>query len=155
MKSVTSFFFLASCMLFSCKSLHRTTEAPENSGTQLTIKEERITTPPAKVSVRVGVKDTLSFAYLVSFYSPGDGIDAQGAQAFEAFLQHEQKESAEKISYIRVPWGREGERDYCIRLNGLSDTEATAFAEAMNKVLRQAQKVNVLKDQPCRYLKPE
>ena len=55
-----------------------------------------------------------SSALVVSFISMSSGIDIKSAQELEAFILSYNKEHKCDMTYEKKPWGREGERDYCI-----------------------------------------
>jgi hypothetical protein len=65
--------------------------------------------PPAKYSYENKKFCTLK----ISFGSRGAGVDAKTADKMKSYLDS----NADKISYTRVNWGREGEYDYCLDIN--------------------------------------
>ena len=67
---------------------------------------------------------------VVSFYSIGSGIDYKSAEKFEQFLNTFALENGSKPVYEKIGWGREGEIDYCIALEGWKYSDATSFVEA-------------------------
>ncbi len=67
---------------------------------------------------------------VVSFYSIGSGIDYKSAEKFEQFLNTFTLENGSKPVYEKIGWGREGEIDFCIVLEGWNYSDATSFVEA-------------------------
>ncbi len=67
---------------------------------------------------------------VVSFYSIGSGIDYKSAEKFEQFLNTYTHADGSKPVYEKIGWGREGEIDYCIALEGWNYAEAASFVEA-------------------------
>jgi hypothetical protein len=67
---------------------------------------------------------------LVSFYSIGGGIDVKNAQSFDNFISAYKTESGKSIAYDRVPWGREGELDYCVSFADINSEETKQFIDA-------------------------
>jgi hypothetical protein len=145
-------FTLIPALFFSCKTLKTDGGKETGSDNRMMVKEEVLDVQPVKITLPIPSNDTVRFAYLVSFYSPGDGIDIIAAENFEAFLNNEKQNSSGRISYLRVNWGREGERDYCVELKGLTVAEEEIFDKAMRELLSKATKVNIYRHYPCRYL---
>lgn len=83
---------------------------------------------------------------IVSFYSPGDGIDHKALALFSTEILSKN----ENITYSKVSWGREGERDYCFQLVELSDEAQVAFIEEVNALLGSVKRVHILENQECR-----
>ena len=73
-------------VLFSCRNSQNTTQQ-EN-------EEEAVET-----------NATETFRLIVSFYSPGNGIDHQAMQSFASFLN----DKYPQLVYEKVKWGKEGE----------------------------------------------
>lgn len=86
---------------------------------------------------------------IVSFYSPGNGIDHRALALFSADILSKN----ENITYSTVSWGREGERDYCFQLAELSAEEQVAFVEEVNTLLGSVKRVRILENQECRQSK--
>jgi len=150
-RSFTLFAGLA-ILYCSCRTA-RLSRAEDAGQSGWVVKEEVLTTPPVAIKIPPARADTMPYHYLVSFYSPGDGIDHETASAFEAFLKEEISQKPEKLSFERVPWGREGELDFCIRIHSFNDQERSGFDQALRQVISKSKKVKVYENQPCRYLK--
>ncbi|MFT5952909.1 MAG: LmbE family N-acetylglucosaminyl deacetylase [Bacteroidia bacterium] len=86
---------------------------------------------------------------IVSFYSPGNGIDHKALALFSTEILSKNK----NITYSTVSWGREGERDYCFPLAELSAEEQVAFIEEVNTLLGSVKRVHILQNQECRQSK--
>jgi hypothetical protein len=86
---------------------------------------------------------------IVSFYSPGNGIDHKALELFSTEILSKN----ENITYSAVRWGREGERDYCFLLAELSAEEQIAFVEEVNTLLGSVRRVHILENQECRQSK--
>ena len=86
---------------------------------------------------------------IVSFYSPGNGIDHKALELFSTEILSKN----ENITYSAVRWGREGERDYCFLLAELSAEEQIAFVEEVNTLLGSVRRVHILENQECRQIK--
>ncbi len=88
---------------------------------------------------------------IVSFYSPGNGIDSETANKFVAFLDS----YTPKITYTIIHWGREGETDYCIDLNELSPEDQNTFKEKAKEMVSKSERVNVSENEKCKEVKAE
>ena len=55
------------------------------------------------------------------------------------------------VDYEKTGWGREGETDYCLRLNELTLKEQSDFIAQTNDVLKGAKWVHVYENQPCMH----
>jgi len=86
-----------------------------------------------------------SFRLVVSFYSIGEGSDYKVKEEFEKFLNSYSK----KIAYEPTPWGREGEIDYCLKLNELSPTEQVDFVKKAKEVLHKSKLVHINENVKC------
>ena len=89
--------------------------------------------------------------FIVSFYSPGNGIDYKTANEFIAFLDS----YVPKIPYTIIHWGREGETDYCIDLTGLNKEEQNVFKEKAKAIVSKSDRVNISENEKCREVKAE
>lgn len=86
-----------------------------------------------------------TYRFWVSFYSTGEGIDLKNKEEFEKFLNSYPK----KIAYEPTRWGREGETDYCLKLNELSSTEQADFIKKAKEVLAKSRLVHVDENAKC------
>ena len=87
------------------------------------------------------------YRLIVSFYSPGNGIDHEMLQSFSSFLN----EKHSSLIYEKVNWGKEGERDYCFLLNELNSKQQEDFIEEAKEVLSSSERVRVKENQPCKH----
>ncbi len=102
-----------------------------------------------------GPKDTAAavtaetYGMVVSFYSPGNGIDHKTNEAFVEFV----KEKYPQINLQGHRWGREGEVDYCINLNELSTDEQSTFIKEAKELLSASKKVHIYENSTCKHKK--
>lgn len=131
----TEFIKQANVILNKSKLVHVNENAIcENKG--------RVITEPAS-SDKVAGDNT--YRLVVSFYSKGEGPDQKNKQEFEKFLSNQPK----KIAFEPTTWGREGEVDYCLKLNELSGTEQTDFVRKAKELLSKSQLVHVNENAQC------
>ena len=86
-----------------------------------------------------------SYRLVVQFYSKGEGIDNKTNEAFVKMLDSNSK----KIAYEPTHWGREGEIDYCLKLNELSTAEQADFVKKANELLSKSALVHVNENAKC------
>jgi len=88
-------------------------------------------------SNNINAIDTL-YRFSVSFISIGAGTDKKARQDYDQYLtQYEQKNKI-KLSYKITPWGREGEKDYCFKLNELNKKQQEVFIAETKEVLKNS-----------------
>lgn len=87
-----------------------------------------------------------SSRFIVSFYSPGNGIDRNAKNKFDAFL----KKFEPTLAYTTTKWGREGEVDYCFDLTELSAEQQEAFIASAKELLSTSKKVRFSENETCR-----
>lgn len=83
---------------------------------------------------------------VVSFLSPGDGIDHEMRTKYFNWVREQPKE----IAYSTVRWGREGEVDYCFTLSELSAAQQKEFVKKSREILAASEKVRVGENEKCR-----
>ncbi|MFY0674698.1 MAG: hypothetical protein JXQ87_14965 [Bacteroidia bacterium] len=91
-------------------------------------------------------ENTDNSRFIVSFYSPGDGINRTAKQKFISFLENLEP----SLSYNEVKWGREGEVDYCFALTEMKKADQDAFVKSVKELLAKADKVKFSENSPCR-----
>src|SRR6185369_17109930 len=69
--------------------------------------------------IRIPAAPDESYRLVVEFYSAGGGIDYKTQADFDKFVTTYTK----KVAFEHTSYGREGETDYCLKLNELSASE--------------------------------
>lgn len=126
-----------------------TTTDPANSGTTTTVTTGNGTSTGTTTTVDAGgntggtgnggTTTTVSaqtdtsniYRVSVSFISRGEGIDYKTQETFENWLAAQPKHPA----YMKTHWGREGETNYCLKLNELSTREQEIFVRDLRTLL--------------------
>jgi len=134
------------------------------SGTKQTVAKEAEPTkgePKIETSV-IGIKESINlneipaamndslFDFTVSFWSPGDGIDFTTAKLFLDWLNTYADDGKPQPTFEQVPWGREGEVDFCIKLQAFNKNEKLSFLSEAKSILSQSKKVHFKENAPCR-----
>lgn len=86
--------------------------------------------------------------FTISFYSPGTGIDRDAKGQVDNIIQNYIKKNYE-ITYSAVPWGREGEVDYCFTLQKLKPKVYKEFFNEI-RILLKDKMVHIKEQSPCR-----
>lgn len=84
--------------------------------------------------------------YVVSFYSPGNGINFNAYQSYTSFLDRFKP----TVSYEKIYWGKEGEIDLCIDLSVLNKKDQNRFIEESKTVIGDADRVQTFENQTCK-----
>ncbi|CAN5234411.1 hypothetical protein BH09BAC5_BH09BAC5_19150 [soil metagenome] len=82
----------------------------------------------------------------VSFISKGEGIDEKTLESFENWLKMQPKQPVFEITH----WGREGETNYCLKLNELSTREQEIFVKDVRTQLTDKELVFVTEYAKCK-----
>jgi len=85
------------------------------------------------------------YRLVVSFYSKGEGVDLSHKAEYEKFLNNQPK----KIAFEPTTWGREGETDYCLKLNELTTDEQSNFVKKSKEILNRSTLVHVNENAKC------
>ena len=101
------------------------------------------------VSKQEPIKDELvdKFKLIVSFFSPGNGIDRKVLNIYVNFLRN----CYPKIIYEKIKWGREGELDFCFTLNELEEKQINQFISESEDILSVSSRVHIYKDSPLKH----
>ena len=129
MKYLT-FILIAGMTLGACKSKKKSTDVADQN--QTTMKDQ--------VS-----QEPLNYPLVVSFYSPGDGINHEAHEEFLGYAGDYEL----ALDEAKTPWGREGEVDYCLALTELSDAQKAVFIADVKAMLAETNKVRILENSPC------
>ncbi len=85
----------------------------------------------------------------VSFISKGAGIDYKTEESFENWLKQQPKHPA----YEKTHWGREGETNFCLKLDELSTREQDQFVKDVRTMLADKELVFVTEYSVCKGVK--
>ena len=124
-KSIILVIFL---LFFACKGTKETTNLPDKE---------------------VASKETNEGNYrlVVSFFSPGNGIDHKMKREYVEFIANYKA----KISYEQIGWGKEGEVDFCFSLKELYIKEQDEFVKKSKELLSKSNRIHIYENAPCRH----
>ncbi len=93
------------------------------------------------------------YRFNVSFISIGSGIDHKAKEQFVQFIQQFDEKNNVKINKEITHWGREGETDYCLKLNELNKQQQEQFIKETKALLKNSTRVRYNENSICRYNK--
>ncbi len=86
----------------------------------------------------------VKYRLIVSFFSRGAGINRELKSEFEKFLkQHDD------LKYEVFRWGREGEVDYCFKLEEMTQQQQEDFVKKVSGLLNNADMIRVIENMEC------
>jgi hypothetical protein len=88
--------------------------------------------------------------FIVSFYSIGSGTETDQVDLLRTHINQYGEQHKKQISYNLVPWGREGEMDFCFTLKELTPVQQKDFVISTHNILSKARWVHFSENQPCR-----
>lgn len=88
---------------------------------------------------------------VIVFFSAASGIDHKASKSLEELIATYSQEAGINVNYEKIPWGREGETDYCLELTELSPEQQADFVSRTRKLLETAEHVNIRENAPCRH----
>lgn len=98
----------------------------------------------------VGGEQKITYRLVISFTSLASGIDGPKWESIVNYLDKHPK----KPAYDILPWGREGERDYCLQLKEMNSSEQKAFIEEIKKLAQGSDRV-LINENTERVKKPK
>lgn len=87
--------------------------------------------------------------FSVSFISIGAGTDGNAKDQFEQFITAFEQKNKVKLEYEKIPWGREGEVDYCFDLTGLDTKKQAQFITETKELLKGSTLVQYKENEAC------
>ncbi len=150
-KKAQSLLIASLIVIAACKNHKETTKAPETSAAKV---ETETTTPPVTKATEPAPVDSSNadnYRLTVVFFSIGMGTDGPNLLKFEESIGKYAGEIGKTIDYERTNWGREGETDFCLRLNELNASQQAEFVARTKELLKTAKWVNIYENRPCQH----
>lgn len=123
-------------IMISCKN-------NKSATTSMTKNEEVIDSIP---EIKI---DSNDYRLVLVFYSIGEGSEFPIFNAFEDSIGSYSQKTGKTIDYRKTSWGREGETDFCLKLNELNKTEQEDFISKTRLQLKKAKWVHIYENYPC------
>lgn len=108
---------------------------------------------PSQTSDEIQAQKDAYNNIVISFYSKGEGVNANAIEAIEKFIDEYSSKIGKAIPYSKIKWGREGEVDFCISLAALQGEQKNIFVQETRRKARQFELINFFENHPCRELK--
>jgi hypothetical protein len=89
----------------------------------------------ASATAKTTTNETAPCRLRVEFYSIGTGSDANGIAKLKEYLD------AKKLVYETKNWGREGEVNFCVKMDGLKEKDQIKHIDEVKKLLTSSQYV--------------
>jgi hypothetical protein len=89
------------------------------------------------------------YRLIVSFISIGEGTDRQGRETLDGVLADWKTKKGKEITFESIAWGREGENDFCFRINNLSAKEQELFVADMKSAFKGRSLIQITENQAC------
>lgn len=102
---------------------------------------ETVAAPEEEAAPETQAQDN-KYRYIVSFYSIGTGVNGAAIQQLEGFIKQFETKNKVSVPYVPVRWGREGEVDYCFKLNGMTAVQQVSFIKESQELLKAAEHIN-------------
>ena len=87
------------------------------------------------------------YGLVVSFYSPGNGIDQRAKSEYIKFLSS----NYPALAYEKTSWGREGEIDFCFLLDELTEIQKSQFIKKSKELLSNSKKIHIYENKACTH----
>ena len=140
-------FALVTLIMISCKNNNPSSAAKQNEKTADSIVEN--VNIKSVDSAKENVIDTNNNRLVIMFYSIGQGSEYVLSNAFEDSIGSYSLKFGKNIDYKKTLWGREGEIDFCLKLNELTTSEQAEFIALTRAQLKSAKWVNIFENYPC------
>jgi len=126
---------LSVCLLSAACHTHKTSSTANGSN------------PGNANAVSTDVPQGEVYRVTVSFASRGTGINSEQRQNFLKYIDAHKK----KPVYKTVFWGREGETDYCFKLDGWSAAEQAEFIRDVKGIVAGNNLIVLEENAPCHH----
>ncbi|MCC6384611.1 MAG: hypothetical protein LC117_03005 [Bacteroidia bacterium] len=131
------------------------TETANNPERQIT-DYSSLDAGPSESVQSVEMKDKLKqtkWRLIVSFISIGEGTDLAAQEQFDKYIDEWRKNKGMNVSYLSVPWGREGEVDFCFRLDEMDSSLSAQFISGMKDRLKGSSLIRISEYEQCRNMR--
>jgi hypothetical protein len=91
---------------------------------------------------------------IISFSSPGNGIDYKAKKEIDERISSYEKEKGVPLAKEEIHWGREGELDYCFKLVELSKEDQEEFVSRIKSSVKKSKRTGIVENAPCRSKGP-
>ena len=93
------------------------------------------------------------YRVIISFISIGEGPSLTGHDKLQNFLNFQNENTEKNLKCDTIPWGREGEVDYCFTLEELSEGEQENFMGELRRSLEGDELIRIEENTVCRHIR--
>ena len=141
MKTILLYSLLAFVLLASkCDGDNKTNSSSREAESTETAAEE--------ISNDMNQTPSDTCRFIVSFYSIGEGADFRAKEEFDKYLDTWNGTHESKVDPEQIPWGREGEVDFCFKLADMEEAEQQEFVDGMKTSLKDSKLIHYYEYQP-------
>lgn len=116
-------------------------------------KKVAVATPVAQQTSQAVILPDSMYRFTVSFISIGGGTDRKAKEMFSQFILQFNEKNKVNIIAEKANWGREGETDYCLKLNELNTQQQDQFISETKTLLKSSTLVRYTENSKCRHKK--
>ncbi len=135
---------LVLCLLFGQSCFSNKNIAPTNTDQK---KEKESRNEPI---IKQEKETSGNSRFIVSFISIGGGTDTKAHSLFLKHLSDYKEIKKDTLIVDIIPWGREGEVDYCFKLSELTASEQQKFIADVKNILKKSTLIRYKENAPCR-----
>lgn len=114
------------------------------SSTTVPPQEEVVMTATQKQSENM-------YRFIVSFISIGEGTDRTARPILDGIVTAWETKLGKSISVESIPWGREGENDFCYSLKELTPKEQETFVKEVRTAFKDHSLIQITENQACAH----
>jgi hypothetical protein len=116
-----------------------------------TAKQEKSTEPTTNSTTMTAPNQENKYRLIVSFISIGEGTDPDARKIMDGVIEKWNQKTGKSIEMVAMPWGREGEVDFCFRLNELSTDDQVTFVKDLKKSMEGRSLIQFAENQEGRF----
>lgn len=90
---------------------------------------------------------------IVAFFSIGEGTDLEAKKHFDQYLNEWHEAGNPKVNFVTVPWGREGEVDFCFTLAGMAPDLQQKFIDGLRQRISSSKLVRLTENEKCSHFR--
>lgn len=112
---------------------------------------EKVTDSSSKNNTMTAPGQDNKYRLIVSFISIGEGTDPDARKVMDGVIENWNQKTGKTIAMEPMPWGREGEVDFCFRLAELSSEDQVSFISEMKKAMEGRKLIQFAENQEGRF----
>ena len=94
-----------------------------------------------------------TYRLILTFVSKGEGTDTQSMAALESLIDSFNKKNGILIKYEKYSWGKEGESDWCFKMDGIKKKIQDKFVDSVKNCTKNSQLIFLNENTICKHKK--